>query len=137
MNELVRPSGPATDPWRSLLAAATWLVALAASPAAAGAESSSGRGELPPAVAQALREAQIPTTAVALVVAPVDGGPMLLALNESTPMNPASTMKLLTTYAALNLLGPTFQWQTEALATQRPSSGVLNGDLILRGSGDP
>jgi D-alanyl-D-alanine carboxypeptidase/D-alanyl-D-alanine-endopeptidase (penicillin-binding protein 4) len=52
-----------------------------------------------------------------------------LAVNASAPMNPASVMKLVTTYAALELLGPAFRWKTEA---------YLDGDdLVLRGYGDP
>jgi serine-type D-Ala-D-Ala carboxypeptidase/endopeptidase (penicillin-binding protein 4) len=65
------------------------------------------------------------------------GGDLSLAYNESAPMNPASTMKLLTTYGALSLLGPAFQWRTEVLATALPRGGRLDGDLVLKGSGDP
>jgi D-alanyl-D-alanine carboxypeptidase/D-alanyl-D-alanine-endopeptidase (penicillin-binding protein 4) len=46
-------------------------------------------------------------------------------------------MKLLTTYAALDLLGPSYQWRTGVYASSRPRGGRLDGDLILRGSGDP
>jgi len=137
MTESVRPRARGPAYWQHGLAAAACFIALAGSPVAPCAESVPGRGEIPPAVAGALREAQIPPNAVALVVTPIDGGPLALTLNESTPMNPASTMKLLTTYAALNLLGPAFQWQTQVLATKRPHAGRLDGDLILRGSGDP
>ena len=53
-------------------------------------------------------------------------------------MNPASVMKLVTTYAALDLLGPAFTWKTEALADSLPAAdGRLAGNLYLRGSGDP
>jgi D-alanyl-D-alanine carboxypeptidase/D-alanyl-D-alanine-endopeptidase (penicillin-binding protein 4) len=52
-------------------------------------------------------------------------------------MNPASTMKLLTTFAALELLGPSFTWKTEAYAAGTLQADVLQGDLVLRGSGDP
>jgi D-alanyl-D-alanine carboxypeptidase/D-alanyl-D-alanine-endopeptidase (penicillin-binding protein 4) len=44
-------------------------------------------------------------------------------------MHPASVMKLVTTYAALELLGPAYRWKTEAY--------LDGGDLILRGYGDP
>jgi D-alanyl-D-alanine carboxypeptidase len=53
------------------------------------------------------------------------------------PMNPASAMKLVTTYAALELLGPAYTWKTEALADAQPGNGRLDGNLYLRGSGDP
>src|SRR5690606_39794228 len=66
---------------------------------------------LPPAVAAALERAGIPASALAAVVAPVDGaGPMRLAWRADAPMNAASLMKLTTTFAALDLLGPAYTW---------------------------
>jgi serine-type D-Ala-D-Ala carboxypeptidase/endopeptidase (penicillin-binding protein 4) len=53
------------------------------------------------------------------------------------PRNPASTMKVLTTYAALELLGPAYTWVTRAYATGPVRNGVLEGDLVLVGGGDP
>jgi len=52
-------------------------------------------------------------------------------------MNPASTIKLLTSFAALQLLGPEFRWKTSWRASALPQEGVLSSDLIMRGSGDP
>jgi D-alanyl-D-alanine carboxypeptidase/D-alanyl-D-alanine-endopeptidase (penicillin-binding protein 4) len=52
-------------------------------------------------------------------------------------MNPASTMKLLTTFAALETLGPDYRWRTQVFASRRPVDGRVDGDLIVRGSGDP
>jgi D-alanyl-D-alanine carboxypeptidase/D-alanyl-D-alanine-endopeptidase (penicillin-binding protein 4) len=72
-----------------------------------------------------------------MVVQAVDGGPPLLSHNAQQAMNPASAMKLLTTYAALELLGPAYTWRTEALAETSPRDGRLDGNLYLRGSGDP
>jgi len=93
---------------------------------------------VPQAYLAALRAANVPTSAVGLVVQPVGpGAGVAMALNESTPMNPASTMKLVTTYAALQLLGPAFTWRTEAFAVGRLQRDVLEGELALRGSGDP
>ena len=46
-------------------------------------------------------------------------------------------MKLLTTYAALDLLGPAYTWKTEAWIDGELKDGVLNGNLILKGYGDP
>jgi D-alanyl-D-alanine carboxypeptidase/D-alanyl-D-alanine-endopeptidase (penicillin-binding protein 4) len=63
-------------------------------------------GGLPPNVLQALKAAQIPAASVAVVVQPVDATQPLVAHNATQAMNPASVMKLLTTYAALDLLGP-------------------------------
>ncbi|MCW5576133.1 MAG: D-alanyl-D-alanine carboxypeptidase/D-alanyl-D-alanine-endopeptidase, partial [Burkholderiales bacterium] len=50
---------------------------------------------------------------------------------------PASSMKIVTTYAGLELLGPAHTWNTEALADGTLAQDVLNGNLYLRGAGDP
>ena len=52
-------------------------------------------------------------------------------------MNPASVMKLVTTFAALELLGPAYRWKTEVYADGTRHDDVLEGNLILRGYGDP
>ncbi len=96
-----------------------------------------GAQSLPPAVEQALKRAQIPLSGVAAYVQDVDGGRPHLAHNAEQAMNPASTIKLLTTYAALELLGPSYTWKTEAYAGGKLEGGVLQGNLILKGYGDP
>ncbi len=96
-----------------------------------------GAAELPAPVRQALAAAGIPLAHVAVVVRAADSGAALLAHNEGQAMNPASVMKLVTTYAALELLGPAYTWKTEALADAPPVAGRLEGNLYLRGSGDP
>jgi len=88
-------------------------------------------------VAGALEQARVADSASAFVVVPLDGGSLRLARHAEAPMNPASTMKLLTTYVALDTLGPNFRWHTQALARRPVSHGRLDGDLILRGGGDP
>jgi D-alanyl-D-alanine carboxypeptidase/D-alanyl-D-alanine-endopeptidase (penicillin-binding protein 4) len=95
------------------------------------------RADLPPTVLQALRTAQIPSSSVAVVVQPVDAATPLVAHNTAAVMNPASVMKLLTTYAALDLLGPAYTWKTTAWTDTLAQDGVLPGNLYLRGSGDP
>ncbi len=113
--------------------------------------------ELPPAVAAAFQRVQIPETAIGLFVQRVGaaGQPStsdeaaprrvpgradttpLLSLNADRALNPASTMKLVTTYAALELLGPAFTWKTVAASNATQTGNVLDGDLVLRGAGDP
>lgn len=93
--------------------------------------------ELPATVRGALDSAGIPPAGVAVLVQPVDAVAPLLAHNIRQPMNPASVMKLLTTYAALDLLGPAHTWKTAALADSPPAAGLLSGNLYLRGGGDP
>ncbi|HEX6734135.1 MAG TPA: D-alanyl-D-alanine carboxypeptidase/D-alanyl-D-alanine-endopeptidase [Azonexus sp.] len=95
------------------------------------------RAELPAPVAQALAAAQISPAGVAVVVQPVDATLPLLEHNAAQPMNPASVMKLVTTYAALDLLGPAHVWPTTAWSDGPLADGVLAGNLYLKGSGDP
>ena len=92
---------------------------------------------LPPSVELALKRAHIPLSGVAAYVQGVDNSEPLVAHNAAQAMNPASTIKLLTTYAALELLGPTYTWKTEAYAGGKLEGGVLEGNLILKGYGDP
>ena len=92
---------------------------------------------LPASVQAALKQAQIATDHVAVVVQPVDAVAPLLAHNAGKAMNPASVMKLVTTYAGLDLLGPAYSWVTTAQIDASAVDGVLNGNLYLKGSGDP
>ncbi len=61
----------------------------------------------------------------------------LLAVAADVPRNPASTMKLLTTLVALEELGPGWTWKTEAYVSAPVRDGVLDGDLYIKGYGDP
>lgn len=91
--------------------------------------SATAAADLPATVTRALRSASIPATSVGIVVQELGAARPAVSVNASAPMNPASVMKLVTTYSALELLGPAFRWKTEA---------YLDGnDLVLRGYGDP
>lgn len=92
---------------------------------------------LPPKVQQALKTNKLQDSALSLVMLPLDGPGTATVFNADVSVNPASTMKLVTTYAALELLGPTFQWKTEFYTDGTLSNGVLNGNLYLKGGGDP
>ncbi|HJV76410.1 MAG TPA: D-alanyl-D-alanine carboxypeptidase/D-alanyl-D-alanine-endopeptidase [Noviherbaspirillum sp.] len=93
--------------------------------------------QLPLPVADALQRAEIPLSAVGAYVHQAGSDAMLVAVNETVPFNPASTMKLVTSDAALEVLGPTFAWHTQAFADGTQNGDVLHGDLIIKGSGDP
>lgn len=92
---------------------------------------------LPAGVNAALRKANIPLNSVAIEVRELNGAESLVSINASRAMNPASTMKLLTTYAGLDLLGPAYMWKTEIYLDGKLERGVLQGNLILKGYGDP
>jgi D-alanyl-D-alanine carboxypeptidase/D-alanyl-D-alanine-endopeptidase (penicillin-binding protein 4) len=119
---------------RFIFGAAALIAALV--PALAPVDAA-GADALPAAVAAALRAAAVPLADTAVVVHEVGAARPLLAYNAGKPMNPASTMKLVTTLAALELLGPTFAWTTEMWAAGTQHGDVLEGDLVLRGTGDP
>ena len=93
---------------------------------------------LPPVFSTALQRAQVPPEAVAVVVAPaVPGAPAWIQHRSADAVNPASAMKLVTTFAALDLLGPGHVWRTTVHTDAPVRDGVLQGHLYLRGSGDP
>lgn len=92
---------------------------------------------LPESVSVALKHAQIPLSSVGIVVREVHEPVPTISLNADRAMNPASTMKLLTTFAALETLGPAYRWKTEAYLDGKLENGVLQGDLVFKGYGDP
>jgi D-alanyl-D-alanine carboxypeptidase/D-alanyl-D-alanine-endopeptidase (penicillin-binding protein 4) len=93
--------------------------------------------EPPRPVRDALRQAGIPLESVSVVVQGIEGSPIPVSHRAAEPMNPASVMKLVTSYAALDLLGPAFTFRTDFLVTGEVKGGVLDGDLVIRGGGDP
>jgi len=93
--------------------------------------------KLPPPVVEALQLAHIPLDSIGMEVHEVNARTPLISVNAKQSMNPASTMKLLTTYAGLELLGPAYSWKTEAYIDGKLEQDVLHGDLILKGYGDP
>lgn len=93
---------------------------------------------LPPEARAALKAAGVPPEALVAVVLDAGTGQRVLRWNDSTPVNPASLMKLLTTQAALERLGPAWTWITPVwLSGQRSANGVLEGSVFIKGSGDP
>lgn len=93
---------------------------------------------LPAPVEHALVRAQIPPDALSIYVAPVDPqrAPRL-SWQAGIPMNPASVMKLVTTYAALEQLGPTYVWRTPVYLDGVLDQGAFRGTVYIKGVGDP
>ena len=79
----------------------------------------------------------LPAASLGLCVTPVDSTRVLAALNGETPFVMASTTKIVTSLAALNLLGMRWRWRTHAFATGPIQGGRLLGDLLIVGGGDP
>ena len=111
---------------------------------------------LPPEVVKTLRLAQVPTSALSVLITPLpiapsspettahsattsglSDRPRYLSHQAQASVNPASVMKLFTTYAGLSLLGPEHVWHNRIYTDGALQGGVLLGNLIVRGSGDP
>ena len=93
---------------------------------------------LPPSVAQALSRAGVPRDAVSFEVRSLNAeSTPRLSYRATAAMNPASVMKLVTTFSALDILGPDFTWKTGFYTDGTLSKGVLTGNLIIKGGGDP
>jgi D-alanyl-D-alanine carboxypeptidase/D-alanyl-D-alanine-endopeptidase (penicillin-binding protein 4) len=80
-------------------------------------------------VQQTILAEHLPSSAVSFVVLDPESGRVVAAQNPGTPRSPASTIKLVTTFASLDVLGPAYTWHTRALSE--------GDDLILQGGGDP
>ncbi|MET1113461.1 MAG: D-alanyl-D-alanine carboxypeptidase/D-alanyl-D-alanine-endopeptidase [Comamonas sp.] len=105
---------------------------------AAPARAAPPQPALPPAVVAALARAQLPADALSVLVVEAEGGAApRLAWQPDRPMNPASVMKLVTTFAALDQLGPAYTWRTPFYFGGPVQAGVLRGPLYIQGQGDP
>ena len=93
---------------------------------------------LPPEIDAALARAKVSRDAVTILVTDAQGKTAPRVSHRATvPMNPASLMKLVTTYAALDLLGPAFTWNTPVYVEGAVRDGTLFGNLYIKGQGDP
>jgi D-alanyl-D-alanine carboxypeptidase/D-alanyl-D-alanine-endopeptidase (penicillin-binding protein 4) len=95
---------------------------------------------LPPELDAALTRARLPRDAVALLVLDADRESRTaprLSHRATQPMNPASVMKLVTTFAALDLLGPAYTWSTPVYLEGAVRDGTLYGNVFIKGQGDP
>ncbi len=149
---------------RSLRAALAGTLVVLGWGLGAGSGQAAPARALPPEVAQALAQAKVPESSVAMLVVPLapppgtirrvpepvnasgEGNPTpapqpppapRLAWQPDVAMNPASVMKLVTTYAGLDLLGPGYFWKTRVYTQGSVRDGVLHGNLLIQGGGDP
>ncbi|MGB5604661.1 MAG: D-alanyl-D-alanine carboxypeptidase, partial [Gammaproteobacteria bacterium] len=93
--------------------------------------------ELPSELAVAIKGANFTPDRIGLFIQGVEDTNPLVAFNADRFLNPASVIKLVTTAAALDLLGQGYRWSTEVMHTGNIEGNTLNGDLYFRGNGDP
>ena len=91
---------------------------------------------LPAEVEKLFKKHRINKGKTGLLIKSVDGT-VLAAHQPQRAFNPASVVKVITALAALDILGAEFQWETKIAAQGKISNGVLEGDLVLIGGGDP
>lgn len=138
------PMRPARRHWLALAAAAS--VGLAADPVLARARKAAPAAPaptlappgdlLPPAIQERLHETGLAVEGFGLHIQALDGAPAVLSWQAARPFVLASTSKLITSMAALDLLGPGYRWRTRAYLSGPLSNGRLLGDLVIRGGGD-
>ena len=93
--------------------------------------------ELPLSAKKILEKHKIPQRSLSLYVKEIGAIQPLLAINTDIPRNPASSIKLITSYAGLKLLGPAYTWQTKFYLDGTLTKGTLHGNLVMEGGGDP
>ncbi|MFI9385574.1 D-alanyl-D-alanine carboxypeptidase/D-alanyl-D-alanine-endopeptidase [Kutzneria sp. NPDC052558] len=109
---------------------------LLALPAAASAGSANGTA-LGTDLDSLLANPELAGAQAGLVVRNADTGATLYSRLGDNLMLPASNLKLVTSATALELLGADYTFDTEVRSTGSVSDGTLNGDLYLKGYGDP
>jgi D-alanyl-D-alanine carboxypeptidase/D-alanyl-D-alanine-endopeptidase (penicillin-binding protein 4) len=129
----------------SLLGAGT-TTCLASPPAGKTAPHPEKISHLPDSIAKSIKKSGISSQSVSISIDKISyknqpeksfSTSNLVDWQENLPMNPASTIKLLTSLAAMEVLGPQYRWKTDLLTNGKIQNGLLKGDLLIRGSGDP
>jgi serine-type D-Ala-D-Ala carboxypeptidase/endopeptidase (penicillin-binding protein 4) len=105
----------------------------------------SDKSKIPPQVVSALKQANVPLNTVSILITPLAAESQSttvtpkprLSHRATAEMNPASVMKLITTSAGLSILGADFTWRNRIWVDGPVVDGVLQGNLYVKGSGDP
>lgn len=113
------------------------LMAAVGLAAALIAQSAAVYSQVPSAAQGMLQRANIPDSSVAILAVRLRDGQALLSHQPNQPLQPASTLKVLTAIAALDMLGPTHTGKVELRTAAPVENGVLKGDLVLRGEASP
>ena len=121
----------------AIAVASAFAAALVAPPTAAAPPERAPAGQILPApVANAILASGLSPASFGMYAQEVVGERTLVALNEERPFTMASTTKVVTSLAALDLLGPYYRWRTSAFALGTLANGTLVGDLLIVGGGN-
>jgi serine-type D-Ala-D-Ala carboxypeptidase/endopeptidase (penicillin-binding protein 4) len=123
-------------PARARIAVAVLAAAVFSSASVASAAEAAPR-TLEPRLDRALAVPHVSLAASAAFAIDLDTGEAVYSRNASLPLLPASNEKLAVTYAALTALGPSFQIETDVLGSGQQVGTTWQGDLIVKGYGDP
>jgi D-alanyl-D-alanine carboxypeptidase/D-alanyl-D-alanine-endopeptidase (penicillin-binding protein 4) len=90
-------------------------------------------------ISELKKDNELQNASISLCVVDAQTGLQVCEYNSKLSLTPASTMKIITTSAALQLLGKDFKYETllQYSGTFDKASGIINGDLYIKGSGDP
>ncbi len=97
----------------------------------------SSNNSLPTDVSNILNKHKLPNDSLSVYIKEIDAIAPLLTYKINEPRNPASVMKLVTTLAGLELLGPNHQWKTNFYTDGKVQGDTLNGNIVIEGGGDP
>lgn len=104
---------------------------------AASASASDANSALPPSVVKLMKKFKVNSNDLSVSLVPLQTEGKRIAYNATTPRIPASVEKIVTSAAALELLGPSKVWSTAIVSKTEPVDGVFDGDIYLIGRGDP
>ncbi len=92
---------------------------------------------LPQGIEEAIAKSTIPKDDISIYIKEIDNSHLLASLYENRSRTPASVIKVLSTYAAILKLGFDYRFPTQFYIQGVISHGVLEGDLVVKGFGDP
>jgi serine-type D-Ala-D-Ala carboxypeptidase/endopeptidase (penicillin-binding protein 4) len=120
-----------------VVAVAAGLALVLGTGGAAGARSAEPEPPWGKAVDRILADKRLDGAAAGVVISDAKSGRVLYDHDPDRRLMPASNTKLLTSAAAMDVLGPGYRYRTDVLADGDREGGRLDGDLYVRGTGDP
>ncbi|NLU71841.1 D-alanyl-D-alanine carboxypeptidase/D-alanyl-D-alanine-endopeptidase [Streptomyces sp. HNM0575] len=120
-----------------IVAVAAGLALVLGTGGAAGARTAGPPPTWDKAVDRALADKRLKGAAASVVISDAKSGRVLYERDPGRRLMPASNTKLLTSAAAMDVLGPGYRYRTDVLADGDRDGGRLDGDLYVRGTGDP